>query len=292
MSQNIFSHIGIIGKSNNPEVRSTLASLVEFLHEQKLTLSLETECAEILSKSEKVNSLPKEKLGEQCDLIIVVGGDGSFLDAGRTIVDWDKPMVGINRGRLGFLTDISPQAFQQYLAPILNGEYQAESRFLLDMSIMRDDKTISSGCALNDVVLYSGEIARMIEFEVRVNQQFVYKLRSDGLITATPTGSTAYALSGGGPILHPTLNAMVIVPMHPHTLTSRPIVLDSNDNIELHITSDNTIHPRVSCDGQKHFNVQPNDRIYINRKSKMLNILHPNDYDYYHTLRTKLNWNI
>tara|TARA_R110002110_G_C13465969_1_gene719111 strand:- start:1799 stop:2677 length:879 start_codon:yes stop_codon:yes gene_type:complete len=292
MSQNIFSHIGIIGKSNNPEVRSTLASLVEFLREQKLALSLETECAEILSKSEKVNSLSKSKLGEQCDLIIVVGGDGSFLDAGRAIVDWDKPMVGINRGRLGFLTDISPQAFQQYLTPILNGEYQAESRFLLDMSIKRNDETISANCALNDVVLYSGDIARMIEFEVRVNEQFVYKLRSDGLITATPTGSTAYALSGGGPILHPALNAMVIVPMHPHTLTSRPIVLDSNDNIELLITSDNTMHPRVSCDGQKNFNVQPNDKICINRKTKTLNILHPNDYDYYHTLRTKLNWNI
>lgn len=290
MSQNIFSHIGIIGKSNNPEVRSTLASLVEFLQEQKLNLSLETECASILQ--ERVNALAKNKLGEQCDLIIVVGGDGSFLDAAREIVKWGKPMVGINRGRLGFLTDISPQAFQQYLEPILNGAYQAESRFLLDMSLVRDSKIISSDCALNDVVLYSGDIARMIEFEVRVNAQFVYKLRSDGLITATPTGSTAYALSGGGPILHPTLNAMVIVPMHPHTLTSRPIVLDSSDNIELHITSDNSMHPRVSCDGQKHFNVQPNDKIIINRKANMLNILHPNDYDYYHTLRTKLNWNI
>ncbi|MCS5707816.1 NAD(+) kinase [Candidatus Berkiella cookevillensis] len=287
---NLFSHIGIIGRPGNPEVQSTLSSLVQFLQSQHHTLSLESECAEIISI--KVNKLSKEKLGELCDLIIVVGGDGSFLDAARSIVNWGRPMVGINRGRLGFLTDISPQAFKQYLLPILQGKYQTESRFLLDMTLMRDNQAIGSSSALNDVVLYSGDIARMIEFEVRINQQFVYRLRSDGLITATPTGSTAYSLSGGGPILHPTLEAVVLVPMHPHTLTSRPIVLDSDDKIELHITSANILHPRVSCDGQVNFNVLPNDRILISKKDKLLNLLHPLDYDYYHTLRTKLNWSI
>lgn len=287
---NLFSHIGIIGRPGNPEVQSTLSSLVQFLQSQQCSLSLESECAEIIT--EKVNKLSKEKLGELCDLIIVVGGDGSFLDAARSIVNWGRPMVGINRGRLGFLTDISPQAFKHYLLPILQGKYQTESRFLLDMTLVRDNQSISSGSALNDVVLYSGDIARMIEFEVRINQQFVYRLRSDGLITATPTGSTAYSLSGGGPILHPTLEAIVLVPMHPHTLTSRPIVLDSEDVIELHITSANILHPRVSCDGQVNFNVQPNDRILISKKEKLLNLLHPLDYDYYHTLRTKLNWSI
>ncbi|MGE4348656.1 MAG: NAD(+) kinase [Candidatus Berkiella sp.] len=287
---NLFSHIGIIGRPGNPEVQSTLSSLVQFLQSQHYSLSLESECAEIISI--KVNKLSKEKLGELCDLIIVVGGDGSFLDAARSIVNWGRPMVGINRGRLGFLTDISPQAFKQYLLPILQGKYQTESRFLLDMTLMRDNQAIGSSSALNDVVLYSGDIARMIEFEVRINQQFVYRLRSDGLITATPTGSTAYSLSGGGPILHPTLEAIVLVPMHPHTLTSRPIVLDSNDKIELHITSANILHPRVSCDGQVNFNVLPDDRILITKKDKLLNLLHPLDYDYYHTLRTKLNWSI
>lgn len=287
---NLFSHIGIIGRPGNPEVQSTLSSLVQFLQSQHYSLSLESECAEIISI--KVNKLSKEKLGELCDLIIVVGGDGSFLDAARSIVNWGRPMVGINRGRLGFLTDISPQAFKQYLLPILQGKYQTESRFLLDMTLMRDNQAIGSSSALNDVVLYSGDIARMIEFEVRINQQFVYRLRSDGLITATPTGSTAYSLSGGGPILHPTLEAIVLVPMHPHTLTSRPIVLDSNDKIELHITSANILHPRVSCDGQVNFNVLPEDRILITKKDKLLNLLHPLDYDYYHTLRTKLNWSI
>lgn len=294
-NKKIFSHIGIMGKSNNPEVRSTLASLVDFLMQQKLNISVEQDCSEILTNqlnTSQVNVLPKEKMGEQCDLIIVVGGDGSFLDAGRAIVNWGRPMVGINRGRLGFLTDISPQAFKQYLIPILEGTYQAEQRFLLEMSLVRHTKVIETDCALNDVVLYSGDIARMIEFELSVNNQYVYKLRSDGLIAATPTGSTAYALSGGGPVLYPTLNAMVIVPMHPHNLTSRPIVLDSQDKIELRITSGDTIHPRVSCDGQIHYNVQSEDKIEIARKAKMLTILHPNDYDYYHTLRSKLHWSI
>lgn len=285
-----FSHIGIIGKPSNPEVQSTLASIVQFLQGEQYTLSLETACAEILS--EKVNTLPKQKLAEHCDLMIVVGGDGSFLDAARAVVDWGKPMVGINRGRLGFLTDISPQAYRQYLTPILAGEYKTEQRFLLNMKLQRDNQVIHHSSALNDVVLFSGDIARMIEFEVRINRTFVYRLRSDGLIAATPTGSTAYALSGGGPILNPALSAVVLVPMHPHTLTSRPIVVDAADEIELHVTSNNQMHPRVSCDGQVNFNIKADDRILITRKDKQLTMLHPKDYDYYHTLRTKMNWSI
>lgn len=286
----LFSHIGIIGKPSNPEVQSTLSSIVSFLQESHYTLSLETTCAEILS--EKVNVLPKSKIAEHCDLILVVGGDGSFLDAARAVVNWEKPMVGINRGRLGFLTDISPQAYRQYLTPILNGEFQTEKRFLLDMVLHRNENPISESAALNDVVLYSGDIARMIEFEVHINQKFVYRLRSDGLIVATPTGSTAYALSGGGPILNPSLSAIVLVPKYPHTLTSRPIVLDAKDKIELLVTSYHDMHPRVSCDGQVNFNVEPNDKICISKKAKELTLLHPTEYDYYHTLRTKLNWSI
>lgn len=286
----LFPHIGITGKARNLEVQSTLASLVKFLRQQQYTLSVETRCAEILR--EKINILPKDQLAEQCDLIIVVGGDGSFLEAARTVVDYDKPMVGINRGRLGFLTDITPQAFRQYLTPILKGEYKREKRFLLNMHIKHTDDSKSQCSALNDVVLYSGDIARMIEFSVYINQIFVYRLRSDGLIVSTPTGSTAYALSGGGPILNPSLDAFVLVPMHPHTLTSRPIVLDAQDEIELHIVSDSSMQPRVSCDGQVHFNITSHDKILISRKAQELTILHPLDYDYYHTLRTKLNWSI
>lgn len=283
-----FTHVGILGKPSNPEVQSTLTSLIEFIKSQGVKLCVESGFEPLLTQEE--TSVSQELLGKNCDLIIVVGGDGSFLNAARSVVDWEKPVVGINRGRLGFLADISPQAFKQYLLPILKGDYQAESRFLLEMSLIRQEKVLHQSSALNDVVLYSGDIARMIEFEVKVNDQFVYRQRSDGLVTATPTGSTAYALSGGGPILHPALNAIVLVPLNAHTLSSRPIVLDSQDKIELRVTSDNAMHPRVSCDGQIHFNVKPDDRIVIRRKTKTLTILHPKEYDYYHTLRTKLNW--
>ena len=288
----IFPHIGIIGKPGNIEVRGTLVTLIEFLQDHQHQISVDEACRSLVPENtqSKIGYLSKSRLAEQSDLIIVIGGDGSFLDAARTVVDWGKPMVGINRGRLGFLTDISPQAFKQQLLPILHGEYRLEHRFLLNLTLRPDDTKPDTSAALNDVVLYSGDIARMIEFEMYVNQNFVYRLRSDGLILSTPTGSTAYALSGGGPILNPALEAIVMVPMHPHTLSSRPIVLDASDEIELHLTSDHTLHPKISCDGQVSFSVKTGDRMRITRKNHTLKLLHPLDYDYYHTLRTKLNW--
>jgi NAD+ kinase len=232
----------------------------------------------------------RNDLGKQCDLVIVVGGDGSLLDAARAVVDFDVPVVGVNRGRRGFLTDISPQALTQSLEPLLAGHFREERRFLLEVRLIRDQQEIARASALNEVVLYCGEIARMIEFELKIDQQFVYRQRSDGLICATPTGSTAYALAGGGPILHPSLSAMVLVPMHPSVLSSRPIVLDSTVEIALHLVPENTLPSRISCDGQVHFDAKPNDRLKILRKAKELRLLHPIDYDYYHTLRTKLGW--
>ncbi|MBS0286276.1 MAG: NAD(+) kinase [Proteobacteria bacterium] len=284
-----FKKIGLIGKHTNPEVRTTLASLVLFLQAKGIEVVMEEKCAKVMYDL-LIKTIVREKLGQECDLIIVVGGDGSMLDAARAVVDNGIPVLGVNRGRRGFLTDISPQALTQSLEPILNGAYQEESRFLLEMELWRDDQKIDSGIALNDVVLYSGDIARMIEFEVFIDQKLVYRQRADGIITATPTGSTAYALSGGGPILHPALPAIVLVPMHPSTLSNRPIVIDSKVPTQIHIMPDNLINPRLSCDGQVHFNAKPNDRIIIRRKSKELRLLHPNDYDYYNTLRTKLGW--
>ncbi|MCS5710458.1 NAD(+) kinase [Candidatus Berkiella aquae] len=286
----IFSTIGLIGKHANPEVQSTLASLVTFLQAQGIEVLMEASCAQVMSPSLPIKAISREQLGALCDLVIVVGGDGSLLDAARSVVDHDVPVVGVNRGRLGFLTDISPQALTQSLGPILRGEFQEEFRFFLEMQLVREDNIVSTGTALNDVVLYSGDIARMMDFQVIIDDQFVYRQRSDGLITATPTGSTAYALSGGGPILHPSLAAIVMVPMHPHTLSSRPIVVDSNAKIELHIMPDSLLNPRLSCDGQIHFDAKPDDRIVIKRKSKQLRLLHPTDYDYYYTLRSKLGW--
>lgn len=286
---NQFSKIGLIGKHTNPEVRSTFTSLVDFLQSKDITIILEHSCATLMPDLAVVHA-NREEMGTHCDLVIVIGGDGSFLDAARALVDHDVPVIGVNRGRRGFLTDISPQALTQSLEPILAGEFKEERRFLLEMQLVRQQQVISSGTALNDVVLYSGDIARMIEFEVRLDQQFVYRQRSDGLITATPTGSTAYAMSGGGPILHPSLNAFVLVPMHPPMLSSRPIVVDNKAILELHLMPDNLLNPRLSCDGQVHFDTMPDDRIVIQRKAKELRLLHPIDYDYYHTLRSKLGW--
>lgn len=284
-----FSTIGIIGKHTNPEVHSTIASLVAFLQAQGLTIIMEEQCAKSLPHL-AITPAPREKLGSLCDLVIVVGGDGSLLDAARAVVDSGVPVVGVNRGRRGFLTDISPQALTQSLGPLLEGKFQEEHRFLLEMELHRNNEVVAKGIALNEVVIYSGDIARMIEFEVLVDKLVIYRQRSDGLITSTPTGSTAYALSGGGPIMHPALDAIVLVPMHPPMLTSRPIVVDSKVLIEIHVMPDNLLNPRLSCDGQVHFNAIPNDRITISRKAKELRLLHPTDYDYYHTLRTKLGW--
>ncbi|HRE30890.1 MAG TPA: NAD(+) kinase [Candidatus Berkiella sp.] len=282
--------MGLIGKHANPEVQSSLASLVTFLHAQGIEVLMEASCAQVMSPSLPFKAISRDQLSALCNLVIVVGGDGSLLDAARTVVDHEVPVVGVNRGRLGFLTDISPQALTQSLGPILRGEFQEEYRFFLEMQLVREGEIVSTGTALNDVVLYSGDIARMMDFQVIIDDQFVYRQRSDGLITATPTGSTAYALSGGGPILHPSLAAIVMVPMHPHTLSSRPIVVDSNAKIELHIMPDSLLNPRLSCDGQIHFDAKPDDRIVIKRKTKQLRLLHPTDYDYYYTLRSKLGW--
>jgi NAD+ kinase len=284
-----FSKIGLMGKHTNPEVRSTLASLVAYLHAAGASVFMEQNCAQIMRDSH-VNQIQAQDFGDHCDLMIIVGGDGSLLSAARVIVDKDVPVVGVNRGRRGFLTDISPQALTQSLEPILNGAYHEEHRFLLQMQLWREEEMIGQGIALNDVVLYSGDISRMIEFQVFIDHQFVQRQRSDGLITATPTGSTAHALAAGGPILYPSLEAIVLVPMHPTLLSSRPIVVDSRGQIELHLLTDSVLHPRISCDGQVHFDAKPDDRILIQRKAKTLRLLHPTDYDYYHTLRTKLGW--
>lgn len=285
----LFPTIGLMGKYTNPEVKGTLTSIISFLQSQNRTVALEESCANLLPEL-KLKGVSKEALADSCDLAIVVGGDGSLLDAARILVDKNIPVVGVNRGRRGFLADISPQALTQSLEPLLQGKYEEEHRFLFEMTLLRKNQVIGEGTALNDVVLYSGDIAKMIEFQVIIDGQFVYRQRSDGIIAATPTGSTAYALAGGGPILHPSLAAMVLVPMHPPMLSSRPIVIDSRSEIELHLMPENVISPRLSCDGQVHFDTQSDDTIVIKRKTKELRLLHPADYDYYHTLRTKLGW--
>lgn len=292
-----FQKIGLIGKHTHPEIKATLAQLYELLSPYITECYVEENLAQFLpavaltSVSPKINVLPVQEMPNHIDLAIVIGGDGSFLKAARLIVNHNIPVLGINRGRLGFLTDFSPKELEAELLPVLKGAYKQESRFLLHCELVRDKQVIASSLALNDVVLYSGDIARLLEFEVTIDGHFMSRQRADGIIAATPTGSTAYALSGGGPIVHPELEAIVLVPMHPLTLSSRPIVLSSHAQIEWHLMSNIRIHPKLSFDGQIIFTLEPDDKIIIKKHATELTLLHPNNYDYYHTLRTKLGWN-
>ncbi len=283
-----FKTIALMSRQrSNESATEILKTLTVYLIEKNCQLVLERETAELLGD---VNwpHYNVEELGQHCDLIIVVGGDGSILQAAQAAIQFDKPILGINRGYLGFLADIYPNELNDRLGKMLAGEYQKEQRFLLNATVQKSQPISSS--ALNDVVLLPGQVAHMIEFEIFIDQQFVCRQRADGLIVATPTGSTAYALSGGGPILHPALDAIVLVPMFPHTLSSRPIVISGDSKVILHIAKNSTVFPRLSCDGQAHIELESDDYISIEKKSQKLTLIHPLDYDYFDTLRVKLHW--
>jgi NAD+ kinase len=201
------------------------------------------------------------------------------------------PVLGINRGRLGFLTDINPNEIDNKVTEVLNGHYIEEKRFLLNVRIQAAKQKQTADIALNDVVLLPGDVAHMIEFSITINDQFVCNHRADGMIVATPTGSTAYALSGGGPILHPSLDALVLVPMFPHTLSARPIVVGAASVIQIKISDTNEKPPRLSCDGQKPIELPLGAIIEIQKNPQALRLIHPTDYNYFETLRLKLQWN-
>ncbi len=284
-----FKSIGLVGRLSSDKARRTTEQLIAFLRSKQVSVMLSTELAHTL----KINSVPQgeeKDIGTTCDLVIVIGGDGSMLGAARAMADHRVPLLGVNRGRLGFLTDIMPHEIETKVTAVLEGEYLSESRFLLDMVVVRDGKPIGHGDALNDVVLHPGRYIRMIEFELYIDDHFVYSQRSDGLIVSTPTGSTAYALSGGGPLMHPKLEAVVLVPLNAHTLTSRPIVVAADSQIRLIIGEENSTYPHITCDGQTHVVTEPGDEVHISLKPNRLTLIHPRDHDFYDTCRTKLGW--
>ena len=284
-----FNRVGLVGRPGSERALYTLKRLIRFLQARGLSIVLEEELAKSLPEHalEESNS---ETLGKTCDLVIVVGGDGSLLGAARALSKYNVPLLGVNRGRLGFLTDITPSDIEDKVGEVLDGKYMIENRFLLDTSVIREGGLIGGGDALNDVVIHPGRFIRMIEFELYIDGQFVYSQRSDGLIISTPTGSTAYALSGGGPIMHPKLDAIVIVPMNPHTLSSRPIVVDGNSEIRVIVGEHNSAYPHVTCDGQNHVVTNPGDEIHIHKKPHNLHLIHPLNHNFYETCRTKLGW--
>lgn len=230
-----------------------------------------------------------EQIAEQADLVVSVGGDGTLLTAARHLVDYGIPLVGINLGRLGFLADVTMTGLDEHLKGIFEGNFSVEKRFLLEGEIHLQGKTPVHHIALNDIILHSHQSISMIEFEVFSNNQQINKQRADGLIVATPTGSTAYSLSGGGPIMHPSLDALALVPICPHTLSNRPIVLPANQQIEIRLTKRN-MGGRLSFDGISQAIFEYGDCIRIKRYAREITLLHPADYDYFHILRAKLKW--
>lgn len=283
-----FHTIGLIGKPNHQGTHKTLKRLHHWLTMQGYDLLVEERVAtEIGPQAHSVDLL---ELGERCDLAIVVGGDGNMLGAARVLARFDIAVIGVNRGNLGFLTDLPPDTFEESLGKVLDGDYETEFRFLLEAEVYRHGALKSSNTAVNEAVLHPGKIAHMIEFEVYIDDKFMYSQRADGMIVSTPTGSTAYSLSAGGAILTPNLEALILVPMFPHTLSCRPIVVDACSIIKLVVSPENGDNLEVSCDGHVMLPVLPGDEIMIKRSHERLRLIHPKGYNYFHVLRNKLGW--
>jgi NAD+ kinase len=274
----------------NPFVNETLQRLVDFLKSRQVDTYFDAESAAHMAIDLPV--LPLDAMDSQQDLILVVGGDGSLISAGRMAIHVDVPVTGISRGRLGFLTDISPDDMETQVEAILNGHFIEEKRFLLQARVYQDGQICFQGDCLNDVVLSRGNETHLIEFDVYIDNQFVSHYRSDGLILSTPTGSTAYALSAGGPIMHPELDAVVIVPMFSHSLSSRPLVFHGDCVVEICIRKSNEQDLQLSCDGHESTLIKPGQRIVVQKIPQQLRLLHPCEYHYYDTLRMKLGWGV
>ena len=284
-----FNKIGLVGRSKQDGLDAVLEELLTLLAGRGHEVFLEKRLGALVP-GHGARLGGRDEIGQHSDLVIVVGGDGSLLSAARTLARHDTPVLGVNRGRLGFLTDINPDQIAEQVPPVLDGHYEMEDRFLLDAHVHRDGEIVAGADALNDVVVNSGTSGQMREIELSINGTFVYRQRADGLIVSTPTGSTAYSLSGGGPIMHPSLDAIVLVPMFPHALSSRPIVVDGNSEIRIDILQRNRTHPPVTCDGQVNMTAQPGDSVFIRKKPHRLTLLHPLGHSFYASCRDKLRW--
>ena len=287
---NLFKNIGLVPRRETEEIRPIFNELARFLLDKNINVFIEEETVSYLDKDirDRCRLLEKAML-KLCDLMIILGGDGTLLSVARKVAPYKVPLLGVNQGRLGFMTDIPKERMFDILPKILDGAFISEKRILLEATVFRNNEEIARSLALNDVVFNRGYTGQMIEFEVFIDDSFVYSQRSDGLIVSTPTGSTAYSLSAGGPIVHSTLPAITLVPICPQSLSNRPIVV--NDNVEVCVIltrkeGDTLVH----FDGQSQVELREADKIIIRRFESTLRILHPQGYDYYNTLRQKLHW--
>lgn len=283
----MFNKIGLVAKPGDVRIRDALRQIIEVVDSRGLDVVVDGNCAELLGESQTPT---QESPGDGCDLVIAIGGDGTMLNAARALPNFDVPLLGVNLGRLGFLADLAPDSLQKSLTSILDGHFVEERRFILRCSVERDGQRIASRDAVNDVVVNKWHTARLISIQTYVDDVFVSSQRSDGLIISTPTGSTAYALSGGGPILHPALDAVVLVPICPHTLTHRPIAVPGDSRIKIVLDTHELDEARTTVDGEATTKLAPGDQVIISKSGLTVRLLHPAGYDYFAVLRAKLHW--
>ena len=282
-----FSKVGLISKSNDLSVSETLNNVYNLLNDRGLEVLLDTSTRGLLGGPVTVDI---ETIAQECDLAVVIGGDGTLLYAAREMVNADVPLIGVNRGRLGFLVDVSPEDGLHELADIINGDYLQEERLMLNCWLTRQGEIVHQSLAFNDMVMRTRNVLQIMEFEIAINGSFVLSQRADGVIVASPSGSTAYSLSSGGPIVNPNLPAVVVQPICPHTLSSRPLVVSADSEISVLVTEKKTVHAQMVCDGQVYNDLQNDDIIEVRRHEKAIRILHPPNYDYHSILREKLRW--
>lgn len=275
---NGFSCVGIIAK-REARVQPTIALLRDTLHRLG---------RKVLGEDEVKN---RRELGQHCQLVIVVGGDGTLLSAARDLAGSGVPILGVNQGRLGFMVDVNPDEMQAVMEQILAGDYVREERLLLNARVLREGHgSLGPFLAVNDVVIRNQAAIRMLEFETWLNGDFISQHRADGFIVSSPTGSTAYALSGGGPVLHPGLEALTLVPICPHTLSDRPIVVGADREVRIVLRGGSGIRAMFTCDGQTTETLNPGDAVIVSRAQERLRLIHPRGYNYFEILRSKLHW--
>ncbi|KGQ28746.1 NAD(+) kinase [Gallibacterium anatis] len=285
-----FRTIGVVGQPRHDDRLQMHQDLFIWLKHRGYHVLVEPEVGKALQLEAK-HIATLDEIGAAAELVIVIGGDGNMLGKARVLARYDTALIGINRGNLGFLTDIDPdQVYQQLSACLDRGEFFVEERFLLDVNVKREGQIIASNQAINEVVIHPAKIAHMIDFQVYINDKFCFSQRSDGLIIATPTGSTAYSLSAGGPILTPLLNAITLVPMFPHTLSSRPLVVDGDSKLHFRFAQYNVRQLEVSCDSQVNIPFCIDDVIVVKKSDLRMKLLHLQDYNYYNILSSKLGW--
>ncbi len=282
-----FSRAGLIVKLNDESVANTLNDVIACLESLGVEVMLDDSIGQLVSDKPKV---PRSEIAENCDLAVVIGGDGTLLSAARSLVDHNVPIVGINRGRLGFLVDVSPANGLDQLTQIVKGQHIEENRALLQTRVLRDGECIASSYAFNDTVMRVKDLLQIMDFDIIIDDVLVTHQRADGIIVATPSGSTAYSLSNGGPIVGPTIDALLLQPICAHTLTSRPLMVDAESTIRIHLWDDDVTHAQVVCDGQIYMDAMLGDMIEIKRNPNRVRLLHPESYDYHRILREKLNW--